>query len=101
MSMLISDLFPMFIAIAMATAILLGYALGSESALWVLRTLARTRRENRQLRREMASTVVELNDVRAALADERALVARLAGGTDEIIRAARGAHHRTEEPDRG
>jgi hypothetical protein len=90
-------LFPAFMMIALGAAILLGYALGSESALLALRGRARARAEARQLRREMAATVVELNDTRGALAAERELVARLAGGTDDIIAAARGAHHRTQD----
>ncbi|SIO86978.1 hypothetical protein [Nocardiopsis sp. JB363] len=40
--------------------------------------------------------------VRVDLAAERELVARLTVGADDIIAAARGAHHRTaEETDRG
>lgn len=35
-----------------------------------------------------------------ALLEERALVARITGGTDDIIRAARGAHRRAEGGDR-
>ncbi|USY19688.1 hypothetical protein NE857_31415 [Nocardiopsis exhalans] len=97
MSTIAADLFPAFIAIALAAAISLGYALGAENALLALRGMWRARAETRRVRREMAATVVELNDTRAELADERALVARLAGGTDDIIRAARGAHHRQED----
>ena len=100
MSTIAADLFPAFIAIALAAAISLGYALGSEGALLALRGMWRARSEARQVRRDMATTVVELNDLRAELADQRALVARLAGGTGDIIAAARGAHHRQED-DRG
>lgn len=61
----------------------------------------RQRRTIRELRAALDDLASEANDLEASLCEERELVARLTGGTDDIIRAARGAHHRDEEPTDG
>lgn len=53
-------------------------------------------------RRDLKNALAQLADAEADLAEERALVDQITSGTDDIITAARGAHHRTqEEADRG
>lgn len=55
------------------------------------------RRTIRRLSRSVESLSAQLDTAEAALVEADAVLA----GSDDIIRAARGAHHRTQEADRG
>lgn len=59
------------------------------------------RRTNRRLSRSVESLTAQLDAAEAALVEADAVLSRVTDGTDDIVRAAKGAHHRTEETDRG
>ncbi|MEU0492601.1 hypothetical protein ABZ249_25520 [Nocardiopsis sp. NPDC006139] len=55
------------------------------------------RRVVRRQDRTIRALEGQLSDAEAQLSEAEAVIARITGGTDEIIAAARGAHRRTQE----
>ena len=79
----VADWMPVFVLAALILTAAVTWLLCGERARRLAAVVARQDR-----------TIAELE---TRLAEEQALVERLTGGTDDIIAAARGAHHRTEE----
>lgn len=52
-------------------------------------------------RRDLKQALARIGELEDDLAEADAVLARVTSGSDDIIRAARGAHHRTQEADRG
>ncbi|MEE2041252.1 hypothetical protein Q8791_28910 [Nocardiopsis sp. CT-R113] len=75
-------LLPAFMAVGMAAATWLGYLLGAESLLLVMRRARRLRAEVRRLRSERTELVAQLIEAETSLG-------RATGGTDAIMRAVR------------
>ena len=73
-------LLPSMMTIVAVASLVVGYALGSEGATRAALAAWRTHRENRRLRADLVA--------------ERALVARVTAGTDDILAAARGSHRK-------
>ncbi|WP_017612088.1 hypothetical protein [Nocardiopsis salina] len=79
----VADWMPMFVLAALVSTAAVSWLLCGERA---RRLAAVVTRQDRTIR-----------ELETRLAETEALVDRLTGGTDDIITAARGAHHRTEE----
>ena len=79
----VADWMPLFVLAALILTAAVTWLLCGECA---RRLAAVVARQDRTIR-----------DLEIQLAEEQDLVDRLTGGADDIITAARGAHHRTEE----
>lgn len=92
---LLAPAMPVFMAVAAVG----GVAIGWLAKKVVVRVLVE---KVRRMSRTVRVLTEQLDTAELDLAEERALVDQITSGTDDIITAARGAHHRTqEEADRG